>query len=74
MPIIRNKKGKNNSLLKAKLNPLVLEQIEHYCQWAGIYDLGYFVEKAANELFLKDKDWNLYQEQNETKENQIESL
>lgn len=64
MPIIKSKK-KDNSSIKAKLNPVVLEQIENYCQWAGIYDLGYFIEKAANELFLKDAEWCLHQKEME---------
>lgn len=67
MPIIKNKKGIDNSSIKAKLNPVVLEKIQSYCQWAGIYDLGYFIEKAANELFLKDIDWTLHQKKLEDK-------
>ncbi len=63
MPIIKNRKAKDNSSIKAKIKPEVLEQIEQYCQWAGIYDLGYFIEKAANELLLKDPEWLVYKEQ-----------
>ena len=63
MPIIKSKKDIDLSSIRAKLNPVVLEQIESYCQWAGIYDLGYFFEKAATELLLKDVDWLLYQRQ-----------
>ncbi|MBA2648452.1 MAG: hypothetical protein H0U75_02430 [Legionella sp.] len=62
MPII-NKKSMDISPIKAQVNPNVLEQIENYCHWAGIYDIGYFIEKAANELFLKDLEWNFYKKQ-----------
>lgn len=63
MPIIKNKKGKDSCIIKAKVNPEVLSKIEMYCQWAGIYDFGYFIEKASNELFLDDEEWLLYQKQ-----------
>lgn len=65
MPIIKSKKEIDLSSIKAKLNPVILDQIDSYCQWAGIYDLGYFFEKAATELLLKDVDWLLYQRQEE---------
>ena len=63
MPMIKNKKIIDISSIKAKVNPVILEQIENYCQWAGIYDLGYFIEKAATDLFSKDLEWNLHKEQ-----------
>lgn len=63
MPIIKTKQTMDVSPIKAKVNPVVLEQIENYCLWAGIYDLGYFIEKAATELFFRDPEWNLYKEQ-----------
>ncbi|HRD69861.1 MAG TPA: hypothetical protein PK657_06935 [Legionella sp.] len=63
MPIIKSKKSIDISPIKAKVNPAVLEQIENYCHWAGIYDLGYFIEKAAIDMFAKDAEWNLYQKQ-----------
>lgn len=50
MPIIKSKKGKDHSTIKVKVNPEALARMEAYCQWAGIYDYGYFFEKAANEL------------------------
>ncbi len=70
MPII-NKKSMDISPIKAQVNPIILDQIENYCQWAGIYDLGYFIEKAANDLFLKDIEWNLYKKQMEQVEDPI---
>jgi hypothetical protein len=63
MPIIKNKKSMDISPIKAKVNPAILEQIESYCHWAGIYDLGYFIEKAASDLLTKDPEWNLHQQQ-----------
>ncbi len=60
MPIIKNKKTVDISSIKAKVNPVILEKIENYCHWAGIYDLGYFIEKAASDLLAKDPEWNLH--------------
>lgn len=57
MPMIKNRKKEDICTIKAKISPELLEQIESYCQWAGIYDLGYFIEKASNVLFLKDSEW-----------------
>lgn len=62
MAIIRNI-TKENSQIKAKVNPTLLKQIEEYCQWAGIYDLGYFVDKAAASLFQHDIEWNSHKKQ-----------
>lgn len=62
MPMIDSKKNMDISPIKAQVSPMILEEIENYCQWAGIYDLGYFIEKAATDLFLKDPEWNLHKE------------
>ena len=70
--MIKSKNTLDVSSIKAKVNPVVLEQIENYCQWAGIYDLGYFIEKAAQDLFLKDPEWNLHKEQIKEKEQLVE--
>lgn len=61
MPIIKNKKITDISSIKAKVNPVILNQIEEYCHWAGIYDIGYFIEKAAHFMFLNDEEWKRYQ-------------
>lgn len=65
MPMIKSKKNLDISSIKAKVNPAVLEHIEGYCQWAGIYDLGYFIEKAATQLLSNDAEWKLYLDQME---------
>lgn len=58
MPMIKSRKAiKEKDCIKARVNSAVLEQIEAYCQWAGIYDVGYFIEKAAHEVFLNDIEW-----------------
>jgi hypothetical protein len=61
MPMIKQKQTVDTSSIKAKVSPVVLEQIENYCHWAGIYDLGYFIEKAATSLITRDEEWNRLQ-------------
>lgn len=67
MPIIKSKKGKDHSTIKVKVNPEALARMEAYCQWAGIYDYGYFFEKAANELVSQDQEFLLYLKNKEEK-------
>lgn len=65
MPIIKNKNPIDLSAIRAKVNPELLGLIENYCQWAGIYEIGYFFEKAARELLSKDLEWQLHLKQHE---------
>lgn len=62
--IANNNEGKAKSSINVELSPKVLEQIKLYCRWAGVYDLGYFFEKAANEILLNDSEWLLFQQTN----------
>ena len=57
MAIINGRHFSKKAKLKVNINPEILGEIEQYCQWAGIEDLGYFVEEAASFVFSKDKDW-----------------
>lgn len=60
MPIIMKPNQSNNtSAFMAQINSKTFEQIHQYCNWSGIYDLGYFLEQAAASLFSEDKEWEL---------------
>lgn len=61
MAIIKNKKIKNKTILKAKISSEILRQVENYCEWAGIYDLGFFIEEAAHYVFTKDSEWKEFE-------------
>jgi hypothetical protein len=62
MAIIKVKGIKNKQNIATKVNQEILQQIEQYCEWAGIYDLGFFIEEAAHYVFRKDKEWKEYKE------------
>jgi hypothetical protein len=54
-----NKKEK----IKVEINSDVLQKIKAYCKWSQIDDIGYFFEEAACFIFVKDKEWKLFQKQ-----------
>ncbi|MBA2657835.1 MAG: hypothetical protein H0U70_12775 [Tatlockia sp.] len=60
MAIIKNKSNLQKVPIKAKVNVTVLTQIKHYCEWSGIFDLGYFIEQAAEHVFRKDLEWKQF--------------
>ena len=56
------KPEKTRELIKVKFNfdTEIYEEIEKYCKWATIEDLGIFFKQAAMYVLQKDKDWKLY--------------
>lgn len=63
MPIVKSKE-REHCMIKAKINPQALKNIKAYCEWAGIYDFGYFIEKASYELLSQDQEWLSHQNEN----------
>lgn len=61
MAIINGNRSTKKEKIKAEVSVDILKQIEHYCAWAKIDDVGYFVEEAAYFVFAKDKEWKQYQ-------------
>jgi hypothetical protein len=57
MAIISGKRSNVKEKVKAEINAETLNQINQYCQWASIEDIGFFFEEAAHFVFAKDKDW-----------------
>lgn len=57
MAIINGNSSNKKEKVKAEINVDVLRQIEQYCQWANIDDIGFFLEEAAYFIFAKDKEW-----------------
>lgn len=53
----RSRKEKINVFLKAEL----IKEIEAYCKWANIDNMGLFIETIAGVVFDKDKDWKAFQ-------------
>lgn len=61
MAIINGNRSTKKEKIKAVISVDVSEKINEYCQWAGIEDLGFFIEEAACFIFSKDKDWKQHQ-------------
>ncbi|KTD27078.1 MULTISPECIES: hypothetical protein [Legionella] len=61
MAIINGNRSTKKEKIKAEISVDILKQIEQYCAWAKIDDVGYFIEEAAYFVFAKDKEWKQYQ-------------
>lgn len=61
MPLINNKNSQTKEKIKVELNAETLADINAYCQWASIDDIGFFIEEAAHFIFAKDKDFKTHQ-------------
>ncbi|KTD21912.1 hypothetical protein [Legionella londiniensis] len=60
MPIISGTSLQKKEKIKAEINSEILANIQAYCEWANITDLGFFIEEAASFIFAKDKEWKQY--------------
>lgn len=63
MTIIKSNKIRNRKAISAYINSKVYKEIKAYCEWAGIFDTGYFIEDIAAYVFRKDKEWQEHLEQ-----------
>lgn len=61
MAIINSNRYTKKDKIKAQISSEVSLKIEEYCKWAGIEDIGYFIEEAACFVFSKDKEWKEHQ-------------
>ncbi|WP_058533875.1 hypothetical protein [Legionella saoudiensis] len=61
MPIISGSQAQIKEKLKVEIHADILEQIQKYCEWASINDLGFFIEEASRFVFAKDKEWKKQQ-------------
>ena len=43
--------------LRIKMDEEIKVEVEKYCKWAGIKDIGFFLGKAAQRVFSRDKEW-----------------
>jgi len=57
MAIINGKSFAKKEKFKAIISSEILQEINDYCAWANIKDLGFFIEEAASFIFSKDKEW-----------------
>ena len=61
MAIISGIKSTKKEKIKVTINSSVLQEINDYCQWAGIDDVDFFIEESACFVFGKDKEWKDHQ-------------
>lgn len=57
MPIINGNRFQKKSKLKAAIDSEIMKEMEAYCAWAKIDDVGFFIEEAVSFVFAKDRDW-----------------
>tara|TARA_B110000908_G_C9933904_1_gene305191 strand:+ start:147 stop:350 length:204 start_codon:yes stop_codon:yes gene_type:complete len=61
MPLIKNKAPQEKTNLRGKeISSEIFSQVEKYCAWAEIQDLGVFFEEAAIHIFKLDKEFKAY--------------
>ena len=61
MALIAAKKIKDKEKIKLEIDKDIYSEIQKYCSWAGINEIDYFFEEAAQLIFSKDKDWKNHQ-------------
>jgi hypothetical protein len=65
MALIKNRPPQTKTKLNGKeISTFVFNEIEQYCDWAGVKDIGVFIEEAALLVFKSDKDWKKHLKQN----------
>lgn len=74
MALINGASSAKKIKIKAIINSEIVLNIEEYCRWANIDDIGFFIEEAASFIFSKDKDWKDYQRINRHAKKQEASI
>ena len=57
MPLLTPTASKTTKNFRISLDENLVKQIDNYCQYAHIQGLDAFIEKAAEFVFSKDKEW-----------------
>lgn len=60
MALIQAKSAHKTEKVKLDIREDILSEIQEYCAWAGIDNLNFFIEEAAQFIFAKDTDWKRY--------------
>lgn len=60
MALISSNRTCKKERIKTEINAETLAKIHHYCDWAGISDISYFIEEAVLVL-AKTKESTLFQ-------------
>lgn len=57
MPLIKPKEDVEFTQKRYRFDTNLLNEIQSYCDWAGIKNDNQFLEEAALYVLKKDKDW-----------------
>ncbi len=60
MPMIKQEETKKSEKIKFLITPSLLAEIEKYCKWASVEDIGVFFEQAAEIVLKTDKEWKRF--------------
>lgn len=74
MPLISTTKVFKKEKIKIELNSETIAQINAYCEWASIDNIGFFIEEAAHFIFAKDKGFKAHQKALKQQEKQNASV
>ena len=56
--LIMPKESEEKTQFRVRMAKDTYQEIESYCNWAGIKTKDYFIERACQFIFSNDKDWN----------------
>ena len=71
MAIITGNRSTKKEKIKVEISADILKQIQQYCSWAKINDIGFFIEEAAYFVFAKDKEWKQHQKATKKSEKEL---
>jgi len=63
MAIIQSEIRIEKEDLRIRIPSDLKQEIEQYCEWASIKDVGHFFAEAAAFVFKKDRDWQTQQKE-----------
>lgn len=73
MALISGTRFQKKEKIKAEISSDTVKKIYEYCKWAGIDDLGFFLEEAALIVFQKDRAWKDHHKKANKKRRETES-
>jgi hypothetical protein len=67
MLIMREPGAEDKIQFRIRMTESIYNEIDEYCQWAGIRVRDYFIEKACAYIFKNDEDWTNFKTSKEKK-------
>lgn len=57
MALLKPSNKVSKEQIRLSLDKAILDEIQQYCQWAGLDRLDDFVEQASRLVMRKDREW-----------------